>query len=564
MADIRLREQVKDIKVFDRAADVGRSMKSVAVRTKDAVESEDRQAAQIQESGYSSPSEYAAGHVTDSVRYIAVRAKDGIDNQTRKTVDKLNRARRNAAKAKRQAENAKTAVRNSAQTADKSVRAVSRSRRASERTIKTASKTIKGSARNAQKAVKTAEVTAKVTAKASQQAVKATQKAAQAAAQAARAAAKATVTAVKVAVKVVVATVKAIIAAAKALVTAIAAGGWVAVVIILVIVLIALLLGSVFGIFFSGEDSGSGYTMPAVVAELSQEFYKRIEDIKDNTRYDVVIVEAMMINWQDILAVYAVSVSTGAVDPMDVATLDAAKVERLRRIQNDMVKLSYYLTEETHEQTVIDDDGNEFIEEVTVVTLVITMTRKTADEAAAKYGFNKKQLAQLHELQDPKYADLWALLIGSYYLGSGEILIGNPDHIPLDIYSWPLAGDFPVISGFGYRKDPFTGEFAYHEGIDISAPEGTPILAAADGTVIIANSTDLWGGGWGLHVKIQHQGSYATLYAHCSRIAVVNGQTVKKGQVIGYVGSTGRSTGNHLHWECYVGGVRVDPMGFFA
>ena len=107
-------------------------------------------------------------------------------------------------------------------------------------------------------------------------------------------------------------------------------------------------------------------------------------------------------------------------------------------------------------------------------------------------------------------------------------------------------------------------ETSYHGGLDIGAPEGTPILAAADGIVVVANSTDSLGGGWGYYVKIQHTGTaYSTLYAHCSRIAVAKNQEVKKGEVIGYVGSTGRSTGNHLHWEVYKDGARINPLDFF-
>ena len=99
--------------------------------------------------------------------------------------------------------------------------------------------------------------------------------------------------------------------------------------------------------------------------------------------------------------------------------------------------------------------------------------------------------------------------------------------------------------------------------MDIPAPTGTPVLAMADGIVIRANSTDSWGGGWGFFVKIQHCDTYSTLYAHFSMISVVYGQEVSQGEVIGYIGSTGWSTGPHLHFEVYRNGVRVDPMGFF-
>ena len=169
----------------------------------------------------------------------------------------------------------------------------------------------------------------------------------------------------------------------------------------------------------------------------------------------------------------------------------------------------------------------------------------------------------MHELLSPDFAELWAQLLGGYLPGDGEILVGNPSRVPTGIFSWPLAGDWPLSSPFGSRPDPFTGEPEFHWGIDIRAPGGTPILAAADGTVIAANGADVWGGGYGFFIKIQHEGGYTTLYAHCSRISVQVGQEVVKGEVIGFVGSTGRSTGNHLHFEIHQNSVRVDPLGYF-
>ena len=91
----------------------------------------------------------------------------------------------------------------------------------------------------------------------------------------------------------------------------------------------------------------------------------------------------------------------------------------------------------------------------------------------------------------------------------------------------------------------------------------TPILAAADGTVTIANAIDSWGGGYGYHIKVKHNDTYDTLYAHCSSICVTVGQEVKQGEVIGYVGTTGNSTGNHLHFEVWQNGERTDALGFF-
>jgi murein DD-endopeptidase MepM/ murein hydrolase activator NlpD len=140
---------------------------------------------------------------------------------------------------------------------------------------------------------------------------------------------------------------------------------------------------------------------------------------------------------------------------------------------------------------------------------------------------------------------------------------GDEARTPANIFSWPLPGSFTVTSGFGYRQDPFTGKVVYHGGTDIAAPEGTPIFSAADGTVTDANTTDAWGGGWGYYVKIDHGGEFETFYAHCSFIAVRVGEQVEKGWVVGNVGSAGRSTGNHLHWEIWKDSERTDALAYF-
>lgn len=124
----------------------------------------------------------------------------------------------------------------------------------------------------------------------------------------------------------------------------------------------------------------------------------------------------------------------------------------------------------------------------------------------------------------------------------------------------PLAGDLTVTSGFGARPDPFIGAPAMHTGIDFRAATGTPVLATAPGTVEATGPQ----GGYGLAVDLDHGGGLATRYGHLSRIAVAIGQTVQPGDVIGYAGSTGRSTGPHLHYETRVDGEAVDPSDWLA
>ena len=117
-----------------------------------------------------------------------------------------------------------------------------------------------------------------------------------------------------------------------------------------------------------------------------------------------------------------------------------------------------------------------------------------------------------------------------------------------------------LSSGFGYRIDPVYKTVKFHPGLDFSAPQGTPIYATAEGTVQTAGNL---GNGYGNHIVIQHGYSYSTLYGHMSRIKAKKGQRVKRGEVIGYVGSTGKSTGSHLHYEVFKGRKRLDPIYFF-
>jgi murein DD-endopeptidase MepM/ murein hydrolase activator NlpD len=119
---------------------------------------------------------------------------------------------------------------------------------------------------------------------------------------------------------------------------------------------------------------------------------------------------------------------------------------------------------------------------------------------------------------------------------------------------WPLEGR--VTSSFGDRQDPINGEGAFHSGIDIAAAYGSPVRASADGAVAEAN---LNGGGYGREIVLDHGHDLQTIYGHLSLIAVVPGQHVTRGQVIGYVGQSGRATGPHLHYEVRVHHVAVNP-----
>jgi len=126
--------------------------------------------------------------------------------------------------------------------------------------------------------------------------------------------------------------------------------------------------------------------------------------------------------------------------------------------------------------------------------------------------------------------------------------------------NWPIIGGGFITSPFGMRRSPFTGKLAVHQGVDVSWWPGAPIRATADGVVVFAGMK----GGYGRTVQIQHDYGFQTLYAHCSSLRIYEGQKVKKGEIIAFLGRTGRATGFHLHYEVRIGTKAVDPMIFMT
>ena len=175
-----------------------------------------------------------------------------------------------------------------------------------------------------------------------------------------------------------------------------------------------------------------------------------------------------------------------------------------------------------------------------------------------------RQNTYLQLLQDPQYEELWAELLGGFAQGGGELMTPDSTRTPTGTLQWPLPVAGTITSQFGHRVDPITGEVSSHTGTDIACAEGTPILAAADGVITVANGLDSWGGSYGYYIQIDHGGGLETLYAHCSSICVTTGQQVQSGQVIGYVGHTGRATGSHLHFEIHINKIRKDAMSYFG
>ena len=201
---------------------------------------------------------------------------------------------------------------------------------------------------------------------------------------------------------------RSILAAARSLIVAMMAGGSTVVSLVLVICLIGLLIASPFGIFFSGESSGTGHTMPDAVSMMNSEFSTRIEQIKAENPYDELDMDnagsaAMISNWRDVLAVYAVRTTTDNASPDEVATLTEEKMEILREIFWDMNAITYWAE--------IVPGGKD---EADTVILHITVTIKTHLQMADEYQFNTEQRRLLEELMQPKYQELFMALTGSY------------------------------------------------------------------------------------------------------------------------------------------------------
>lgn len=462
MSNIKTRESVKDIKVLDKAAVASERMKTALVRSKDQVEN-------LMDDGQVSPSEYAE----DKIRYAAEDVTDqvghDISSGAKKAVNKGKEAYREHREEKRIQKNEERVrkyeeeLRRTAQTSSpqqKAARDTAKKNVESQRgfirntrnqTIKTAEKTehtikqtarsagrqtvktAKGTVKSTEKAVKTAEQTSKAaiktaetTAKAAQKAAEATAKAAQKAAEIARQTAIAAYKAAVAAAKAIAAAIKAIIAAIEKLIAAIAAGGWVAVVVIVVICLIALIVGSCFGIFFSSEDKNDGsQTMREVVVEINQDYQNKLDTIKADNPYDELEMSGSRAVWPEVLSVYAVKTTTDPDNPQEVATVTEEKKQLLSDIFWEMNDISYRTKTDTETEIIESDDGHGNIleerKEVTKTTLYITVTHKTADQMSDQYRFNADQDEQLEELLNVDNSMWMAVLYGVY--GSDDMIV---------------------------------------------------------------------------------------------------------------------------------------------
>ena len=222
-----------------------------------------------------------------------------------------------------------------------------------------------------------------------------------------------------------------------------------------------------------------------------------------------------------------------------------------------------FVTYEERTRTVEHEDGSTSEETYTVAVPIRELPVVYANISSAM------GVAVTHEHQVNASEIYYRVLYGGPAPTYGDAFDEWSDGLPLtsapfigaDGFCSPLGESWRsmVTSEFGYRKDPFTGKGAGHTGLDMGAPKGTPIRVALPGTVYLVRYSN---SGYGYHVMVDHGGGFVTLYGHCSKILVTEGQKVEAGAVIAEVGSTGRSTGNHLHFEVRISGEKQNPRSY--
>lgn len=192
-----------------------------------------------------------------------------------------------------------------------------------------------------------------------------------------------------------------------------------------------------------------------------------------------------------------------------------------------------------------------------LMVAAVSVTPAYANSAAASDSFRVKP-EDLKSNQtalgtsDPEFRalnDSWGRIIGT---SATKVQVAVPSINPVEVMKFS--------SGFGYRNAPTRGASRNHKGIDIPGPVGTPIYATADGVIGRAQ----WLGGYGKYVEINHGNAVQTRYGHLSAMNVAPGQSVRKGDILGYMGSTGRSTGSHLHYEVRIAGEAINPTAFLS
>ena len=331
---------------------------------------------------------------------------------------------------------------------------------------------------------------------------------------------------------------------AQPLLALLGAGG-VVLVLAMVIGAAAAVIGSPMGILFADESGDpNSIRIAEIVTETNADFGTAINDIvsahpecsETTMEYDYEDGHTWASYWPEVLALFAVQNNLN--NDSDVVVIDEGK----KRLIQDTFWTMHEISAEVEEVTVTPEptEDEPDPEPVTEYILHITVSSKSVDALADLYHFTQDLRDILHQLLSEEMRPSLLALYGGIAVADGELC-------------WPLPGHTYISCHFG-EVDAFGN--AGHRGTDIPAPEGTPILAAHSGTVLVSG----WNDSYGNQVLLDNGAGLSTRYAHMTQTAVTAGEAVTAGQVIGYVGSTGDSTGFHLHFEVMQNGVRVNPM----
>ena len=332
--------------------------------------------------------------------------------------------------------------------------------------------------------------------------------------------------------------------AAGSLMALLGAGG-VVLVLAMVIGAAAAVIGSPMGILFADESGDpNSIRIAEIVAQTNANFGAAINDIvsahpecsETTIQYDYEDGHTWASYWPEVLAVFAVQNNLN--NNGDVVVIDEAKKQMIQDTFWSMHEIRAEVEEVTATPKPTEDEPDP--EPVTEYILHIAVSSKSVDALADLYRFTQDQRDILHQLLSEEMRPSLLALCGGIAAADGTLC-------------WPLPGHTYISCHFG-EVDAFGN--AGHRGTDIPAPEGTPILAAHSGTVLVSG----WNDSYGNQVLLDNGAGLSTRYAHMTQTAVTAGEAVTAGQGIGYVGSTGDSTGNHLHFEVMQGGIRVDPL----
>ena len=328
---------------------------------------------------------------------------------------------------------------------------------------------------------------------------------------------------------------------------ALLASGGVVLLLAMVIGAAAAVIGSPMGILFADESGDpNSIRIAEIVAETNANFGEVINEIvaahpecsETTIEYDYEDGHTWASYWPEVLAVFAVHTNLNS--DSDVVVIEETKKLLIQNTFWSMHQIDSEIETVTTTPEPTEDEPDP--EPVTEHILHIMVSSKSVAELAEEYNFTQDQRDILDELLSDELRPYLLALCG----GVGGV-VGD------STLQWPLPGHTYISCHFG-EVDAFGN--AGHCGTDIPAPEGTPILAAHSGTVLVSG----WNDSYGNQVLLDNGAGLSTRYAHMTATAVTAGETVTAGQVIGYVGSTGDSTGNHLHFEVMQGGIRVNPL----